>query len=36
VKEGVGAGGAMMAATLKGADMEDIREKIEDLCKKIF
>lgn len=36
VKEGVGAGGAMMAATLKGADMEDIRGKIEDLCKKIF
>lgn len=36
VKEGVGAGGAMMAATLKGANMDDIRIMIEDLCKKIF
>ncbi len=36
VKEGVGAGGALFAATLKGADMDDIRAMIEDLCKKIF
>lgn len=36
VKEGVGAGGAMFAATLKSADMNDIRVKIEELCKRIF
>ena len=36
VKEGVGAGGAMFAATLKDAKMDDIRLKVEDLCKKIF
>ncbi len=36
VKEGVGAGGAMFAATLKNAKMDDIRLKVEDLCKKIF
>jgi uncharacterized protein (TIGR00303 family) len=36
VKEGVGAGGAMMAAILKDIDIEDIRVKIEDLCNKIF
>lgn len=36
VKEGVGAGGAMMAALLKGVSMEDIRLKTEDLCEKIF
>jgi len=36
VKEGVGAGGAMMAAILKDVHMDDIRVKIEDLCNKIF
>ncbi len=36
VKEGVGAGGAMMVTSLKGIDMDDIRGKIEDLCKEIF
>lgn len=36
VKEGVGAGGAMMAALLKGVSMEDIRSKIEELCEEIF
>jgi len=32
VKEGVGAGGAMMAAILKGVDVVDIRRKTEDIC----
>lgn len=36
VKEGVGAGGAMMIATCKNVDMDDIRAKIEDLCREIF
>ena len=36
VKEGVGAGGAMMAALLKDVPMTNIRLKIEDLCDKIF
>jgi len=36
VKEGVGAGGAMMAALLKDVPMDNIRLKIEDLCDKIF
>ncbi len=36
VKEGVGAGGAMMAAILKDIPIENIRLKIEDLCDKIF
>jgi uncharacterized protein (TIGR00303 family) len=36
VKEGVGAGGAMFAATLNNVKMDDIRLKVEDLCKKIF
>lgn len=36
VKEGVGAGGAMMIAILKDVKMEDIRAKIEDICIKIF
>ena len=36
VKEGVGAGGAMMAARLKDVNMDDIRIKIEDLCNRIF
>lgn len=36
VKEGVGAGGAMMAALLKGVSLDDIRLKTEDLCDKIF
>ena len=36
VKEGVGAGGAMMAALLKGISINDIRIKTEDLCGEIF
>lgn len=36
VKEGVGAGGALMVATQKGIDMEEIRLKIEGICKNIF
>ncbi|MDI6643915.1 MAG: TIGR00303 family protein [Methanobacteriaceae archaeon] len=36
VKEGVGAGGAMLAALLNGASMEDIRTKTEELCERIF
>lgn len=36
VKEGVGAGGAMMVSMLKGESIDDIRLNIEDLCKKIF
>jgi len=33
VKEGVGAGGAMLMALLLGYSIEDIREKIEEVCK---
>ncbi|NYB52010.1 MAG: TIGR00303 family protein [Methanobacteriaceae archaeon] len=36
VKEGVGAGGAMLAAILKGISVEDIRLKTEELCREIF
>jgi uncharacterized protein (TIGR00303 family) len=36
VKEGVGAGGAMLAAMLKNISIEDIRVKTENLCKEIF
>ncbi len=36
VKEGVGAGGAMMAALLKGVSIDAIRVKTEELCEKIF
>lgn len=36
VKEGVGAGGAMFAALLKGKSIEEIRDKTEQLCKEIF
>lgn len=36
VKEGVGAGGAMMAALLKGVSIGDIRIKTEELCGEIF
>jgi len=36
VKEGVGAGGAMMAAILKDVPVEEIRMNIEDLCFKMF
>jgi len=36
VKEGVGAGGALMAAILKDINVDDIRVKIEDLCNKMF
>ncbi|RJS49930.1 MAG: TIGR00303 family protein [Methanobacterium sp.] len=36
VKEGVGAGGAMMAAMLQEVHVDNIRAKIEELCYKIF
>jgi uncharacterized protein (TIGR00303 family) len=36
VKEGVGAGGAMLAALLKDIPMDDIRTRTEKLCREIF
>lgn len=36
VKEGVGAGGAMFAASMKGISIEEIRLKIEQVCEEIF
>lgn len=36
VKEGVGAGGTMMAALLKGITIDDIRTETENLCELIF
>ena len=36
VKEGVGAGGAMMAAILKGVPIDDIRTRTEELCRELF
>ena len=36
VKEGAGAGGAMLAAQLQGFSIDDIRAKTEDLCREIF
>ncbi len=36
VKEGVGAGGAMLAALLKGVTIDEIRIRTEELCKEIF
>jgi len=36
VKEGVGAGGAMLAANLKGVSVDKIRIRTEELCKEIF
>ncbi|NYT18564.1 MAG: TIGR00303 family protein [Methanobacteriales archaeon] len=36
VKEGVGAGGAMLAALLRGLPMNDVRARIEKLCGEIF
>ncbi len=36
VKEGVGAGGAMLVASLGKIDMDDIRAKIEDICRDIL
>jgi len=36
VKEGVGAGGALLIASLNDIEINDIRAKIEDLCNKIF
>lgn len=36
VKEGVGAGGAMLMAVLNGFKIEDIRVKTEELCWKLF
>jgi NaMN:DMB phosphoribosyltransferase len=36
VKEGAGAGGAMMAAILKGVPVDAIVRKTEDICKDIF
>jgi uncharacterized protein (TIGR00303 family) len=36
VKEGVGAGGAMLAATLRGVTIDAIRMRTEELCREIF
>ncbi|HEY0196878.1 MAG TPA: TIGR00303 family protein [Methanobacterium sp.] len=36
VKEGVGAGGAMMGALLKGVTIDEIRLKTEEFCEEIF
>jgi uncharacterized protein (TIGR00303 family) len=36
VKEGVGAGGAMLAALLRNISMDDIRDRTEKLCREIF
>lgn len=36
VKEGVGAGGAMLAASMKGVSVDDVRYRIEHLCREIF
>ncbi len=36
VKEGVGAGGAMLAALLRDISMDDIRAQTEKLCREIF
>jgi uncharacterized protein (TIGR00303 family) len=36
VKEGVGAGGAMFAAILKGISIDEIRIRTEELCHEIF
>ncbi len=36
VKEGVGAGGAMMASILKGISVDDIRKKTEEICLELF
>ena len=36
VKEGVGAGGAMLAANLQGISIDEIRIRTEDFCKEIF
>jgi uncharacterized protein (TIGR00303 family) len=36
VKEGVGAGGAMLAAMIQGITIDDIRHKTEELCKEIL
>jgi len=36
VKEGVGAGGMLLAALLKGVSMDAIRDRIDELCHKLF
>lgn len=36
VKEGVGAGGAMLAAILQGISIDDVRSRTEKLCQEIF
>ncbi len=36
VKEGVGAGGAMLAAMLHGVSVDAIRGRVEELCSRIF
>lgn len=36
VKEGVGAGGAMFAAAMKGFSQKEFREKTEEVCDNIF
>ncbi|BAW30788.1 MAG TPA: TIGR00303 family protein [Methanothermobacter sp.] len=36
VKEGVGAGGMLLAALLKGVSMDTIRDRIDELCHRLF
>ncbi|HIH62422.1 MAG TPA: TIGR00303 family protein [Methanobacteriales archaeon] len=36
VKEGVGAGGMLLAALLKGVSMDTIRDRIDELCQRLF
>jgi NaMN:DMB phosphoribosyltransferase len=36
VKEGVGAGGAMLAASMMGFSQKEFREKTEEVCDSIF
>lgn len=36
VKEGVGAGGAMLAACIKGIGQQDFREQVELVCDQVF
>lgn len=36
VKEGVGAGGAMLAAAMMGFSQKEFREKVEEVCDSIF
>jgi len=36
VKEGVGAGGAMLAAGMMGIGQRELREKVEEICDQLF